>query len=170
MGRLPSHFDLRLRHATQAPSVTVRFGFWVSSGLVCGCGGTSWSMGAGCRGRKLAITSCHKAEKTKERGRRGQGVEVGMLKASKPWHGIKMQMGAGRGNEGFLWGKHAGGKRRAAWQDGYKGPCRRGRGRGYGCGYVHGKARANGLLAALLPLADLVPSAHPRPWGRRGGF
>lgn len=31
-GRLPSHFDFRFLHATQAPSVTVRLGFDVKMG------------------------------------------------------------------------------------------------------------------------------------------
>lgn len=54
-GRLPSHFDFLFRQATHAPSVTVRLGFWGIIELDCGCTGASWSMGAGWRGRKLAI-------------------------------------------------------------------------------------------------------------------
>jgi hypothetical protein len=55
-GRTPSHLDFLFRQATQAPSVTVRFGFWTSNGLLCGGGGAaSSSNGAGCSARKLAM-------------------------------------------------------------------------------------------------------------------
>lgn len=57
VGRLPSHFDFRFLHATHAPSVTVRLGFEVKMGRVCGCGVGSWSIGAGCRARKLDIAA-----------------------------------------------------------------------------------------------------------------